>query len=83
MMRFADQQPTSVANLEDIRDHAGRVTRALDIAAGDCEQKAIDGGYPFAGVVHGKDDNFYGTTYYGGATGYGAVFKLTNVVPAQ
>ncbi len=35
-----------------------------------------DGGYPFAGLIRDKVGNLYGTTYYGGATGYGTVFKV-------
>ena len=38
--------------------------------------------YPYAGLVQGRDGNFYGTTYYGGTHGdnyggYGTVFKVT------
>jgi uncharacterized repeat protein (TIGR03803 family) len=36
-----------------------------------------DGGNPYAGLVLGKDGNFYGTTSNGGAVGYGVVFKIT------
>jgi len=36
-----------------------------------------DGLAPKAGVNQIVDGNFYGTTYYGGAYGYGTVFKLT------
>ena len=36
-----------------------------------------DGEHPYAGVIQGSDGNFYGTTYQGGASGYGTVFKLT------
>jgi uncharacterized repeat protein (TIGR03803 family) len=36
-----------------------------------------DGGLPYAGLVQSSDGNFYGTTYYGGANGYGSVFKIT------
>jgi uncharacterized repeat protein (TIGR03803 family) len=35
-----------------------------------------DGGQPFGGVIRDAVGNLYGTTDYGGATGYGAVFKL-------
>lgn len=35
-----------------------------------------DGATPFAGVVLDADGNLYGTTYTGGASGYGTVFKL-------
>ncbi|HXC09678.1 MAG TPA: choice-of-anchor tandem repeat GloVer-containing protein, partial [Steroidobacteraceae bacterium] len=36
-----------------------------------------DGEHPYAGVIQGSDGNFYGTTYQGGAGGYGTVFKIT------
>ena len=43
-----------------------------------CAQtNCTDGAEPYAGVVFDQKENLYGTTYYGGAYGYGAVFKLT------
>ena len=36
-----------------------------------------NGADPYAGLVQGTDGNFYGTTYYGGASGDGTVFKIT------
>jgi len=43
-----------------------------------------DGGYPCAGLTQGNDGNFYGTTSYGGAYGYGTVFRMsTNGVMAN
>lgn len=36
-----------------------------------------DGGFPYAGLVLDKKGNLYGTTYLGGASGQGTVFKLT------
>lgn len=36
-----------------------------------------DGALPYAGLIQGTDGNFYGTTYNGGAYGYGTVFKIT------
>ncbi|QAU22797.1 hypothetical protein EO087_01370 [Dyella sp. M7H15-1] len=39
---------------------------------------SADGAYPQAGLILGKDGNFYGTTYYGGASGYGTVFKMVD-----
>jgi uncharacterized repeat protein (TIGR03803 family) len=36
-----------------------------------------DGEHPYAGVIQGGDGNFYGTTYQGGTSGDGTVFKLT------
>jgi uncharacterized repeat protein (TIGR03803 family) len=35
-----------------------------------------DGGYPYAGVIQGKDGSFYGTTTEYGSGGYGTVFRL-------
>jgi uncharacterized repeat protein (TIGR03803 family) len=36
-----------------------------------------DGAEPFAGLVQGNDGNFYGTTFYGGTTNIGAVFRIS------
>ena len=36
-----------------------------------------DGSHPYGSVVQGADGNFYGTTYTGGATNQGTVFRLT------
>lgn len=36
-----------------------------------------DGSNPYAGLVQDSKGNFYGTTLYGGAYGFGTVFKLT------
>jgi uncharacterized repeat protein (TIGR03803 family) len=36
-----------------------------------------DGGYPSTGLVQGTNGNLYGTTTFGGANGYGMVFKIT------
>ena len=36
-----------------------------------------DGAYPEAGLIRDAAGNLYGTTYGGGASGYGTVFKLT------
>jgi uncharacterized repeat protein (TIGR03803 family) len=36
-----------------------------------------DGANPFAGLVQASDGNFYGTTYSGGASNEGVVFKIT------
>jgi uncharacterized repeat protein (TIGR03803 family) len=43
-----------------------------------CAQSGCtDGSSPIAGLVLDQRGNLYGTTYYGGAYGAGAVFKLT------
>jgi len=36
-----------------------------------------DGSNPYAGLVQAANGDFYGTTYKGGASGYGTVFKIT------
>lgn len=36
-----------------------------------------DGGFPEAGLVMSSSGVLYGTTYYGGASGWGTVFQLT------
>jgi uncharacterized repeat protein (TIGR03803 family) len=35
------------------------------------------GAAPLAALVRGSDDNFYGTTYYDGATDSGTIFRMT------
>jgi uncharacterized repeat protein (TIGR03803 family) len=50
---------------------AGAVTALYEFTGAD------DGAYPYAGLIQGKDGNFYGTTLEGGAGGYGTVFTLT------
>ncbi|HVM50572.1 MAG TPA: choice-of-anchor tandem repeat GloVer-containing protein [Candidatus Acidoferrum sp.] len=35
-----------------------------------------DGSYPAAALLLGSDGNFYGTTAYGGAYGYGTLFRM-------
>jgi uncharacterized repeat protein (TIGR03803 family) len=36
-----------------------------------------DGSQPTAGLIRDADGNLYGTTFQGGAFGWGTVFKLT------
>jgi uncharacterized repeat protein (TIGR03803 family) len=36
-----------------------------------------DGANPFAPLVQGSDGNFYGTTFYGGASGNGVIFRMS------
>jgi uncharacterized repeat protein (TIGR03803 family) len=38
---------------------------------------STDAAYPFAGLVQGNDNNFYGTTFGGGISGNGVVFRIT------
>jgi uncharacterized repeat protein (TIGR03803 family) len=45
---------------------------------GFCPQPGCaDGAEPQAGLIQAADGDFYGTTYFGGANGRGAVFKIT------
>jgi uncharacterized repeat protein (TIGR03803 family) len=37
-----------------------------------------DGAYPQAPLIQATNGDFYGTTYFGGAYGYGTVFKITS-----
>ena len=44
-----------------------------------CSQpKCTDGRDPIGGLVQGRDGNFYGTTWWGGATNHGTVFAITS-----
>jgi len=52
-------------------------TGALTTLYGFCSQpNCADGAQPFAGLVQGRDGNFYGTTTEGGTDGLGTVFRL-------
>lgn len=42
------------------------------------KSKCTDGSGPYGALVLGSDGNFYGTTYKGGASGFGSVFRLTS-----
>ncbi|MGA7380027.1 MAG: choice-of-anchor tandem repeat GloVer-containing protein [Terriglobales bacterium] len=43
-----------------------------------CSQPGcVDGSYTSAGLLRDSAGNLYGTTFYGGASGDGTVFKLT------
>jgi hypothetical protein len=37
---------------------------------------ATVGNVPLAGMVQGQDGNFYGTSFYNGVSGNGAVYEL-------
>ena len=54
---------------------AGSLT---NLYAFQCSQSiCANGGNPTTGLVQGSDGNFYGSTYGGGANGYGTIFKIT------
>jgi len=40
----------------------------------------VGGNYPYDGLTMDRAGNFYGTTYGGGTSGQGSVFKLTTGV---
>jgi len=40
--------------------------------------ESSDGAFPNGSLVQTPNGNFYGTTYGGGANGYGTVFKITS-----
>ena len=53
---------------------SGRLTTLFSF----CAQDGCTNGYvPMAGLVQATNGDFYGTTAYGGAYGYGTVFKIT------
>ena len=59
---------------------AFKITRSgtLTTLYGFCLQSGCaDGAYPYAGLVQATDGDFYGTTFGGGASGYGTVFSLS------
>jgi uncharacterized repeat protein (TIGR03803 family) len=44
-----------------------------------CSQSdCTDGEGPYAGLVQATNGDFYGTTFYGGAHGYGTLFEITS-----
>ena len=49
----------------------GTVTPLYSFSAGN------DGAVPIAALTQGNDGNFYGTTYEGGISNAGAIFKIT------
>jgi uncharacterized repeat protein (TIGR03803 family) len=62
---------------------AGTVFRLSPVAGGKWNFTTLyafkgmpDAGFPYGGLITDGKNNLYGTTYYGGANGVGAVFKL-------
>jgi uncharacterized repeat protein (TIGR03803 family) len=53
---------------------AGILTTLYSFCA---QTNCTDGGSPGLGLTQANDGNFYGTTGYGGAYGYGTVFRIT------
>ncbi|MEO1835905.1 MAG: choice-of-anchor tandem repeat GloVer-containing protein, partial [Akkermansiaceae bacterium] len=53
---------------------AGVLTTLVEFGRSETEE---NGKEPSAALVQGSDGNFYGTTYLGGATNHGTVFKIT------
>jgi uncharacterized repeat protein (TIGR03803 family) len=43
------------------------------------EFNGTDGAYPYAGVIRDQSGHLYGTTWAGGAYGYGTIFRLKRV----
>ena len=52
-------------------DHTGKETVLHSFTGGS------DGGYPYPGLIEDPAGDLYGTTFSGGSTGSGTVFKLT------
>jgi uncharacterized repeat protein (TIGR03803 family) len=54
---------------------AGKLTTLYSF----CSQKRCsDGAYPYAGVIHATDGNFYGTTSQGGTSNWGTIYKVSS-----
>ncbi|MFZ0419484.1 MAG: choice-of-anchor tandem repeat GloVer-containing protein [Candidatus Sulfotelmatobacter sp.] len=54
---------------------AGKLTTLYNFCS---QANCTDGAAPRAGLVQTSSGNFYGTTYGGGANGWGTVFKITS-----
>lgn len=57
---------------------AFQLTLAGKVTPWSFDGKGSDGVSPYSGLTLGTDGNFYGTTYYGGSSGAGTVFKVTS-----
>jgi len=53
---------------------AGQVTVIYNFCS---KTNCTDGETPYAGLLEATDGNLYGTTFLGGANGYGTVFEIT------
>jgi uncharacterized repeat protein (TIGR03803 family) len=53
----------------------GRMTTLYSFCS---QQNCADGAAPYARLVQATDGDFYGTTYGGGAAGFGTAFKITS-----
>ena len=56
---------------------AGKFTTLHTFSALDTTNHNIDGAGPSAPLIQDASGNFYSTTHYGSANGYGTVFKVT------
>ncbi len=54
---------------------SGALTTLYNFCA---QSNCADGEAPIAGLVQATNGNFYGTTYFGGANGFGTIFKITS-----
>jgi uncharacterized repeat protein (TIGR03803 family) len=52
---------------------SGALTTLYSFCSGEC----VDGSFPYAGLVQASNGDFYGTTDFDGAIGFGTVFKIT------
>jgi uncharacterized repeat protein (TIGR03803 family) len=68
------------ANINSLGGTVFKITPAGELTTlySFCSQpNCTDGDAPFAGLVHGADGNFYGTTLFGGPYDRGTVFEIT------
>jgi len=54
-----------------------RALRETVLCSFNGQSGCTSGAFPYAGLIQDAEGNLYGTTEYGGASGYGVVFKLT------
>jgi uncharacterized repeat protein (TIGR03803 family) len=57
-------------------DPAGTLTRLYSFCAHHV-RRCLDGSAPTSGLIRANGENFYGTTWSGGASGHGTVFAIT------